>query len=1161
MKPFVHLHLHTEYSLLDGACRIDRVLEYAKSLGQPAMAITDHGVMYGAIDFYKKAKEIGIKPVIGCEVYVAPRTMQDRVHRIDSSPHHLVLLCKNMTGYQNLISLVSRGCIDGFYQKPRIDLELLSQKSEGLICLSACLSGQIPRLLAAGDYAGAKEAAQRYLAIFGTEDYYIEVQNHGIEEQRRILPLLRRLAGELGVKLAATNDCHYITKADHRMQHVLTCIQTNTTVDNPSMEFATDEFYVKSRDEMAAALPGFEEALDNTVEIARRCNLEFTFGELKLPYFTAPDGRDNREYFRSGCYAGLRLHYGENPAPEAVERLEYELSVIEKMGYIDYYLIVHDFVAYAKSQGIPVGPGRGSGAGSLAAYCIGITGIDPIKYHLIFERFLNPERVSMPDFDIDFCYVRRSEVIDYVVRRYGADHVAQIITFGTMAARAALRDTGRALGMGYQQVDAIAKLVPMELGITLDKALSGSKDFKKAYDGDPAARELIDMARSIEGMPRHASTHAAGVVISKEPVEHYVPLQNGDGAIVTQFPMTTLEELGLLKMDFLGLRNLTVIADCEKMVRRGEPDFRADAVPIDDPETYRAFSKGATAGVFQFESAGIRQVLMQLGPEHLEDLIAVVSLYRPGPMDSIPLYIRNRHNPSLVTYKHPKLAKILDVTYGCIVYQEQVMQICRELAGFSYGRADLVRRAMSKKKHKIMQQEREHFIHGLRREDGSMECPGCVANGIPEETANAIFDEMSSFASYAFNKSHAACYAVVSYQTAWLKCHYPKEYMAALLTSILDSSGKVAEYIAECKEMGLRLLPPDINESGPDFTVVEEGIRFGLAAVKGIGRGFIDKTVAERQEGGAFSTFQSFCQRMFDKDLNRRALENLIRCGAFDNLGARRSQLLQVMNRVMDSVADSRKRNLEGQLDLFGGLGESQQAEEVPLPDLPEFTRQELLNMERESTGLYLSGHPMDAYREQTRRLGVVKMGAIVADFAQETGPERFQDRQKVRLAGVISSVRLKATRNQTMMAYVNLEDDTGSMELLVFSRTLSQCEGFLVDGQVVLVEGSISVRDEKAPQLLCDQIQQMEFVEELSPPPVRPHAIKEARKLYLRLPTFEKTIARRIENILLLFPGQQQLILYCEDTQKRFGLPCMIHTSMVQEFRDLLGEDNVVVK
>ncbi len=1154
---FVHLHLHTEYSLLDGACRIQDLVKRVKELGQTAVAITDHGVMYGCVDFYKACVAEDIHPIIGCEVYVAPRNRTDKVRELDSENRHLVLLCKDETGYRNLSYMVSQANLDGFYGKPRIDLSLLREHHEGLIALSACLAGEIPKRLLAGNYEGAKKHALKMAELMGEDNYYLEIQDHGIEEQKVVLEGILRIHKETGIPLVATNDAHYLRKEDARTQDVLMCIQMGKLVDEPNrMRFETEEFYVKSEEEMRTLFPQWPEAIENTQRIADRCHMAFQFGQHHLPEFQYPEGYDGDSLFAELCQKGFEKRYPD-ASEEYRERLRYEMEMIRRMGFVDYFLIVADFVAYARSQDIPVGPGRGSAAGSMVSYCLEITNVDPMQYDLYFERFLNPERVTMPDIDMDFCYRRRNEIIDYVNRKYGSDHVAQIVTFGTMAARGVLRDVGRTLDFPYAEMDQLAKQVPSSLHMTLDNALRLSKPLREQYENDPRIHNLIDTARSIEGMPRHASKHAAGVVITRLPVYDYVPLARNDESMVTQYVMTTLEELGLLKMDFLSLRNLTVLDDAQKLIQRREPDFELSKLPDNDPETFKMLNSGRTSGVFQMESAGMTGVCVQMKAESIEDLTAIIALYRPGPMDSIPRFIACKLDPSQIRYLHPSLEPILSVTYGCIVYQEQVMMIFQQLAGYSLGGADMVRRAISKKKAKQIEQEREAFIYG----DPERNIKGCVANGIPENTAQQIYDDIYDFANYAFNKAHAVCYAIVAYQTAYFKCHYPKEYMAALLTSILDSSGKVAEYIAECKEMGLRLLPPDINESGPDFTVVEEGIRFGLAAVKGIGRGFIDKMVAERQEGGAFSTFQSFCQRMFDKDLNRRALENLIRCGAFDNLGARRSQLLQVMNRVMDSVADSRKRNLEGQLDLFGGLGESQQAEEVPLPDLPEFTRQELLNMERESTGLYLSGHPMDAYREQTRRLGVVKMGAIVADFAQETGPERFQDRQKVRLAGVISSVRLKATRNQTMMAYVNLEDDTGSMELLVFSRILSQCEGFLVDGQVVLAEGSISVRDEKAPQLLCDQIQQMEFVEELSPPPVRPHAIKEARKLYLRLPTFEKTIARRIENILLLFPGQQQLILYCEDTQKRFGLPCMIHTSMVQEFRDLLGEDNVVVK
>lgn len=817
-RNFTHLHLHTEYSLLDGACRIEGLMQRVKALGQTAVAITDHGVMYGCVDFYKAAKKAGVKPIIGCEVYVATRTRFDKVNRIDGS-NHLVLLCKNETGYKNLIKMVSAGFTEGFYNKPRVDHELLEEYHEGLICLSACLAGEIPQALLAGDYEKAKNLARYYEDLFGKGNYYIEIQDHGLDEQRTVLPLLVRLSRETGIPLVATNDAHYLEKEDSRMQHILICIQTNKTVnDDDVLEFGTDEFYVKSTDEMYELFSAWPEACENTNRIAEMCSFDFEFGVTKLPYFVAPDGMDNKEYFVKLCRDGLLRRYGADVPEDIRVRLDYEISIIDRMGYINYYLIVFDFINYAKSQGIPVGPGRGSGAGSLAAYCVGITNIDPIKYNLLFERFLNPERVSMPDFDIDFCYERRQEVIDYVIRKYGADHVAQIVTFGTMAARAAIRDVGRVLDMPYGTVDGIAKLVPMEPKMTLTKALSISRELKARYDADPQVKELIDMSLKLEGMPRHASTHAAGVVITREAADEYVPLATNDGNPVTQFTMTTIEELGLLKMDFLGLRTLTVIDDAEKMIRKREPGFSMDAVPYDDQRVYAMLNAGETEGVFQMESGGMTQAVMGLQSKSLEDIIAIISLYRPGPMESIPTYIANRHNPGNVKYKTPQLEHILDVTNGCIVYQEQVMQICRELAGFSYGQADLVRRAMSKKKHDVMEKERQHFVHG-NTEPGH-ECAGCVANGISEAVANAIFDDMSSFASYAFNKAHAAAYAVVAYQTAYLKRHYPREFMAALLTSVLDNTGKVIEYTAECQRMGIRVLPPDINASDAGLSLI-----------------------------------------------------------------------------------------------------------------------------------------------------------------------------------------------------------------------------------------------------------------------------------------------------------------------------------------------------
>ena len=802
MSKFVHLHVHSEYSLLDGACRIKDMIKRAKELGQPAIAITDHGCMYGVMDFYKTAKSEGVKPIIGCEVYVAKRSRFDKVREYDSEIYHLVLLCKNNIGYQNLIKMVSKSFIEGFYNKPRIDEDLLRQHSEGLMALSACLAGAIPRALNRNDYEAAKEIALNYQDIFGKNNFYIELQNHGIAEEIRILPMLSRLSKETGIPMVATNDCHYITQEDSRMHEVLLCIQTNHTIeDDDKMDFGTDQVYIKSEKEMRALFDNFEGAIENTAKIAEMCNVEFEFGKTKLPHFDVPNNQDHYEYFKEQCYNGLYKNYGKNPAKTLVDRLEYELSTIKKMGYVDYYLIVHDFVRYAKSVDIAVGPGRGSGAGSLAAYCIGITGIDPIKYNLLFERFLNPERVSMPDFDIDFCYVRRQEVIDYVIRKYGADHVAQIITFGTMAARGAIRDVGRALAIPYAEVDSVAKLIPMELGMTIEKAMSNSVDLKKKYEENPKLKELIDMAKKLEGMPRHASTHAAGVVITEKPVSEYVPLAKNDEAIVTQFTMTTLEELGLLKMDFLGLRTLTVIKDTEKMINKVEPDFKIENIDLYDNEVFTMMSKGLTQGVFQYESVGMKNVLMQLKPDSIEDLIAVISLYRPGPMSSIPQYIENRHHPEKIKYKHPLLSDILDVTYGCIVYQEQVMQIFRKLAGFSLGRADIVRRAMSKKKKDVMEREHQIFIHGLVDASGKVEVDGCIRRGISEEVASSIYSEMESFASYAFNKSHAAAYAVISYQTAYLKCKYPKEYMASLITSVLDNINKVVEYIEECKNL------------------------------------------------------------------------------------------------------------------------------------------------------------------------------------------------------------------------------------------------------------------------------------------------------------------------------------------------------------------------
>ena len=1147
MKPFVHLHLHTEYSLLDGACRISELPKRVKEAGQEACAITDHGCMYGVVDFYKACKKEGVKPIIGCEVYVAPRTRFDKVFQVDNKPYHLVLLCENQQGYQNLIKLVSAGYIEGFYSKPRVDLELLEKYHEGLIALSACLAGEIPRKLSTGDFSGAKETALRYRDIFGEGNYFLEVQDHGIEEQRRILPLLRRLSKETGIPLAATNDCHYLKKEDARMQNVLVCIQTNHTVDEQNdMEFPTEEFYLKNREEMEKALPGFEDALDNTAAIAARCQVEFTFGKTQLPHFETPDGRTSEEYFTDLCTRGLKKRYG-TITPELQERFDYEMSVVKKMGYVDYYLIVYDFIRYAKSRDIPVGPGRGSGAGSLLAYCMGITGVDPIKYQLIFERFLNPERVSMPDFDVDFSDERRGEVIDYVVRRYGADHVAQITTFGTMAAKAAVRDVGRALGMSYQAVDRVAKLIPNRLKITLDAALSEEKSLKTLYDTDLQVKELLDMAKKVEGMPRHASTHAAGVVITAKPVDEYVPLAKSDESIVTQFPMTTLEELGLLKMDFLGLRNLSVIDHTVHAVRKTEPEFSIDKISLEDPAVFAMFSKGETEGVFQFESAGMRRMLVAMKPNCIEDLTAATSLYRPGPSSSIDTYIRNRFHPEQIRYETPLLEPILRVTCGVLLYQEQVMQVCRSLAGYSYGRADLVRRAMGKKKVDVMQAERENFIHGKKREDGSFECVGAVANGVPEDVANHIFDEMAAFAEYAFNKSHAAAYSVVSYQTAYLKCHYPRQYMAALLTSILDWTGKLTEYLGECKELGIEILPPHINRSTGSFRMEGEGIRFGLLAVKGLGRSVIDNIVAERKKNGPFTGLLDFCKRMAGKDLNKQALKNLIRCGAFDCFGYARKELLAVHEAAMDSAAGYARSHAGGQMNLFAAAEIAEP--ELSIPRIGESPIGEKLRQEYEALGFYLTGHPLDEYRLLAKRWKMDEAAAITAEES------RYQDRQQVRLLGMAAGKKTMNTKSGQMMCFLNLEDRSGAIEVVLFPTVYRDYQQVLQKDAPFVVEGRISLREEEPAKVLADRLIDLEAFRDSQP----------AGTLFLRMNSKNDRRLPAVLTLLADYPGQTPVKIYFDEDKKYHyppGRPCVSgKQELLEELSGLLGKDAVALR
>ncbi len=1142
---FVHLHVHTEYSLLDGACRIGKLLRRASELGQTALAITDHGVMYGVIDFYRAAKAAGVKPIIGCEVYVAPRSMGDKVHGMDHEAQHLVLLCENETGYRNLSYMVSKGFLEGFYTRPRVDLALLRKHSEGIIALSACLAGGVARRLQMKDYEGAKAHALELADIFGEGNFYLELQDHGLPEQREINRDLLKLSKETGLPLVATNDAHYITREDSYIQDVLMCIQMGKTVEDPNrMRFETQEFYIKSEEEMRLLFPNQPEAIENTQRIADRCNVEFTFGEYHLPEFQYPAGYDGWTWFTKLCRDGYQKRYPADPEGYR-ERLEYEMSMIRKMGYVDYFLIVADFVAYAKSRDIPVGPGRGSAAGAMVSYCLGITDIDPMKYSLYFERFLNPERVSMPDIDMDFCQARRGEVIDYVMNKYGKDRVAQIVTFGTMAARGAIRDVGRALNFTYAETDVVAKLIPTTLHMTLDEALRVSPQLREMYDGDERVKKLVDTARALEGMPRNTSTHAAGVVITKDPVSDYVPLARNDDTIVTQFTMTTIEELGLLKMDFLGLRNLTIIDDAEREIRKHTPDFDLQRVPDDDPATFQMLSEGKTAGVFQLESAGITGVCVNMKPQSIEDLTAIVALYRPGPMDSIPKFIDNKLHPEKIAYLCPQLEPILSVTYGCIVYQEQVIEIFRKLGGYSLGQADNMRRAISKKKEKVIIAEQKAFVYG----DEERGIPGAIRNGVPEAAAQAIYKDILDFANYAFNKAHAVCYAKVAYDTAYLKCHYPKEYMAALLTSVLDNTTKTAGYIADIREMGIALLHPDINTSEDKFTVEPEGIRFGLGAVKNIGRGLLRQMVAEREKNGAFTTLEEFAQRMQDTDLNKRAVENLIKCGAMDCLGLNRAQMLYAYETVLDSVANSKKRDLVGQMQLFDLFNDEPQAKSsIPVPKLPELPKNDLMQMEKETIGLYLSGHPMDEYRRQLQGSGVIPILRIVQSFENSDGI--YRDEQIVRIAGIVEAVKMKTTRSNSMMAYVTLEDDTGGMELLVFSNVIAKSGGYLKENTPVVCEGRLSVRDEKAPQMVVNDIR-----------PIGELAKPEPQKLYLKLPTEGDSTDRKVRAILKMFPGKLSTVLYFADSGIRRGTTCAIRGDMLQELRELLGENAVVLK
>lgn len=1154
---FTHLHVHTEYSLLDGSSKIKELPARARELGMDSLAITDHGVMYGVIDFYRACNAVGIKPIIGCEVYVAPGSRFDKepIGQGDDRYYHLVLLAENNTGYSNLMKIVSRGFTEGFYYKPRVDYEVLREYHEGIIALSACLAGEVARDITRNNYEEAKKAALLYQDIFGKGNFFLELQDHGIPAQRLVNQELMRMSRETGIELVCTNDIHYTFADDAEAHDLLLCLQTGKKVtDEDRMRYEGGQYYCKSPEEMASLFPYAPEALENTYKIAQRCNVEIEFGHTRLPKYEVPEGYDSWTYLLHLCNEGLVKRYGDH-AEDYRERLDYELGVIKKMGYVDYFLIVWDFINYAKQNGIAVGPGRGSGAGSIVAYSLAITDIDPIRYNLLFERFLNPERVSMPDIDVDFCYERRQEVIDYVVRKYGNDKVVQIVTFGTLAAKAVIRDVGRVLDMPYADVDKVARLIPNELGITLDKALAESQDFKSLYEGDPSVRHLVDMARRLEGLPRNTSMHAAGVVICQKAADEFVPLsRGGDGAITTQYTMTTLEELGLLKMDFLGLRTLTVIQDAVKLVNKTHPgSLDINKIDYNDQKVMELIGSGHTEGIFQLESPGMKNFMKELKPKSLEDITAGISLYRPGPMDFIPKYLKGKNDPQDIEYECPQLESILSTTYGCIVYQEQVIEIFRKLGGYSLGQADMVRRAISKKKKAQIEKERHSFIHG----DPERGIPGCVANGIPAQTGEDIYDEIYDFANYAFNKAHAVSYAIVCYQTAWFKCHHMREYMAALLTSVLDYQEKVAEYIGECRENGIRLMPPDINLSDADFTVDNGNIRFGLVAVKGVGRGVIQNLLAERGRSGRFTSFPDFCQRMMGADLNRRVVESLIKCGAFDSLGYKRSQLMEVYGQVLDGIAQQRRKNLEGQFDLFGGGGEDESSgiPELVLPNLPEYSRSQLMTMERETTGLYLTGHPMDEYREAARNAKAAPIGAILSDFAKEDGPETYRDEQRLSIAGIVASSKTKTTKNNTLMAYVTLEDDTGAMELLVFARVLGESGGYIKENAPVLATGRLSVRDEKAPQMLVDSIR---------PLGEAGTAVKEresGQKLYVKVATAQSPQFEKIKKIFLMFPGEQQAVFYFSDTRKRMGTPCVIHPALIRELGEMLGGENVVLK
>jgi len=1175
---FVHLHLHSEYSLLDGACRIAEIPARVKECGQEAVAITDHGVMYGAIAFDRACRSAGVHPIIGCEVYVAPTTRFDKTNAGEGYADHLVLLCETMEGYRNLTEMVSLSFTEGFYNKPRVDDELLRKHSKGLIALSACIGGRIPKLLSRGEFAQARTEASKYKEIFGKDHFYIEIQDHGLAEERAVLPLLINLANDCGIGLVATNDCHYLRRKDASTQAVLMCIQTNTTVDaGRPAAFATDEFYLKDTNEMAMSFRKYPEAIENTCRIAERCNVEFDFSTTYLPKFPCPQGEDSVAYLRRLTEAGFekrvgdgQIVFGEHTREEYLERISYELSVISEMGYADYFLIVQDYVNYAKSKDIPVGPGRGSGAGSLVAFVLGITDVDSIRFELLFERFLNPERVSMPDIDIDFCYNRRDEVIDYVGRKYGEDHVSQIITFGTLAARAAIRDVGRALGMAYAEVDVVARSIPQELNITIADALSSSADLKRLYHDSDAVKRLVDTAMALEGMPRNVSVHAAGVVITDKPISAYVPLAMSNGTAVTQFDMDTIAKLGLLKFDFLALRYLTIIHEAEQMIRETEPSFDVERLSFDDRETYALISSGKTAGVFQLESGGMRQMLQNLQPESLDDIIAAIALYRPGPMDSIPTFIECRHDPARVRYATPLLEPILRSTYGCVVYQEQVMSIFREIGGYTFGHADVVRRAMSKKKADVLLSERDAFVAGAEK------------RGVDRAVAEQLFSDMESFANYAFNKSHAAAYAVISYRTAYLKAHYPQQYFSALLTSVLGNQTKIAEYISECGTRGICVLPPDINESRAHFSTDGKNIRFGLLALKNVGAQFL-RHIFEERRSGRFSSFEDFVSRMPAGELNRRMVEALIKGGAFDRLGVYRSRLLAAYEMMIESAVEKSRNNLAGQLDMFSMMtGGDFKAPSVAYPEIPELGVREKLMMEKEAAGMYFSGNMLDEY---AKHLSLLEVQGISELVGEDSAPV---EKQYVSLAGMITSVTVKNTKSGDRMAFFTLEDRFGEIECVVFAKSFATLRHLIRTDVGVFVGGNISLREDEPPKVLVHRMEELvennrfrpEMVKAAPPPrtsgaqsaPPSSAQKREAparvessapKRLFLRVPTRGGKAYEKAKNLLEIFEGDFPTFFYYADEKKYETVPIGVAVSdyVARQLKELLGSENVIFK